>query len=123
MSAGSLDRQLGTIRAGLKTGGPGLAQQRDPRDQRDNGNPAGLNRLASACLAIDQHKGEGRKRERVADGLPAGVALVSFECSSFNSMTDRFLSPPGKSELEPFSGRHAGTMQGPAGELIELLDT
>jgi hypothetical protein len=76
-----------------------------------------------AKIEIDQHKGEGRKRERVADGLPAGVALVSFECSSFNSMTDRFLSPPAKSELEPFSGRHAGTMQGLAGELIELLDT
>jgi hypothetical protein len=74
-------------------------------------------------IEIDQHHGEGRKRERVAGGLPAGLAVVSFECSSFDKTTDKFLSPPAKSALEPFAGRHAGTMQGPAGELIELLDT
>jgi len=76
-----------------------------------------------AKIEIDQHHGEGRKRERVAGGLPAGLALVSFECSNFGKMTDKFLSPPAKSALEPFAGRHSGTMQGLAGELIELLDT
>ena len=76
-----------------------------------------------AKIEVDQHAPGGRPRERVPGGLPPGLALVTFECSSFEAMAGRFVSRPVRNALEPFRGRRAGTMTGPAGELIELLDT
>jgi hypothetical protein len=48
--------------------------------------------------------------------------MVTFESTSFDRMTGKLISKPVKNELEPFVGHRAGTLTGPAGELIELLD-
>jgi hypothetical protein len=75
-----------------------------------------------AKIEIDQHEPGGRPRPRVPGGLPPGLALVTFDCSSFDKMAGKFLKPPKKNVLEPHVGRRSGTMTGMAGELIELLE-
>ena len=75
-----------------------------------------------AKIEFHQHRPGGRMRERVPGGLPPGLALVTFECTGFDRMAARFISPAAPNAIEPFTGRRAGTMTGPVGELIELLD-
>lgn len=76
-----------------------------------------------AKIEVDQHPPGGKPRDRLAGGLPPGLAIVSFECSSFDDHAGKFLAPPRKSDLDPFRGNDVGTLVGPAGELIELIKT
>jgi hypothetical protein len=76
-----------------------------------------------AKIEIDQHGPNGKRREpAIAGGLPAGLAVVSFECTSFEKHAQGFITKAAKSQLEPFRGRRTATMTGPAGELIELIE-
>lgn len=75
-----------------------------------------------AKIEIDQHAPGGRPRDRVPGGLPPGLAIVTFECSSFDRMLNRFISAPIPNALEPYLGKRTATMIGLAGELIELLE-
>jgi hypothetical protein len=95
--------------------------------------PSPIRRLPSFALAtitlgngskleIDEHKGPGRPRPRVPGGLPPGLAIATFECSSFERHAAKFLSRPVENPFEPASGKRVATMAGPAGELIELLE-
>lgn len=65
--------------------------------------------------------GRGRGLREPRNELPAGLALVSFECGDLDRLRNRLLSHPIANAIEPFRGRRCGTMLGPAGELIELL--
>lgn len=76
-----------------------------------------------AKIQLDQHPPGGRPRDRLPGGLPPGLAIVSFECSSFDAHAGKFLSPPVKSDLDAFRGREVATVVGPAGELMELIKT
>lgn len=73
-------------------------------------------------IEIDQHGPGGSPRPRVGAGLPAGLAIVTFECSNFESFADRFISAPIVNPIEPHNGRRVATIAGPAGELIELVE-
>jgi len=75
-----------------------------------------------AKIEIDQHAPGGRPRERVPGGLPPGLAIVTFECSSFDRMRNKFISPAIRNALEPYRGRRTATMIGAAGELMELVE-
>ncbi|MGQ0834098.1 MAG: hypothetical protein ACT4O5_04105 [Gammaproteobacteria bacterium] len=75
-----------------------------------------------AKIEIDQHAPGGRPRERVPGGLPPGLAIVTFECSSFDRMRNKFISPAIPNALEPYRGRRTATMIGAAEELIELVE-
>jgi len=70
---------------------------------------------------VDQAHG-ARERERPANGLPHGLAMVSFECPRFDDFRDRFIGSAKRSAIEPHRGRRTGSMLGSAGELIELID-
>jgi hypothetical protein len=74
-----------------------------------------------AKIEIDHYGPKGRPRARPPGGLPPGVAVVTFDCSRFDQLQDRFISRPARNELEPCRGKHTGTLRGPAGELIEVL--
>lgn len=74
-----------------------------------------------AKIEIDHYGPKAHPRTRPDGGLPPGVALVTFDCSRFDALQDRFLHPAARNELQPFPGRAAATLRGPAGELIEVL--
>ena len=61
-------------------------------------------------------------RVRPPGGLPPGVAIVTFSCSSFERHQGLFLQPAHSAELAPYRGKRAATIVGPSGELIELMD-
>jgi hypothetical protein len=75
-----------------------------------------------AKIETDQAPPGAVARRRPPGGLPPGVALVTFSCSSFDRYRADFLAPAGPAFLEPFRGRRAATILGPSGELIELVD-
>lgn len=80
--------------------------------------------LNDGCkIEVDQFKGEnGQPRARVGQGLPPGVAMVTFECSAFDKLQDKYLSTPIENVIEPFKGRRVAVMHGPAGALMELVE-
>jgi hypothetical protein len=73
-------------------------------------------------LEVDEHKGPGRPRPRVPGGLPPGLAIVTFECSSFDRHVSKFIGKPVKDAVESASGARVATIVGHAGELVELLE-
>jgi len=76
-----------------------------------------------AKIEIDQHGPNGKHREpAIPGGLPSGLAVVSFECTSFEKHARGFIAKAAKNQLEPFRDRRVATMKGPAGELIELIE-
>jgi hypothetical protein len=75
-----------------------------------------------AKIEADQLPPNAVARKRPPGGLPPGVAIVTFACSSFDRHRSMFLAPARDAQLEPFRGRRAATIVGPSGELIELLD-
>ena len=80
--------------------------------------------LDDGCkIEVDQFSGtHGKPRARVGDGLPPGLAMVTFECAAFEKMKDKFISPPTKNVIEPFEGRRAAVMHGASGALMELVE-
>ena len=72
-------------------------------------------------IEVDQHKPGGRPRERVGAGLPPGLAIASFECRDLSKVQSSLLADPVRSPILPFEGKDVATLQGPAGELIELI--
>lgn len=74
-----------------------------------------------AKIEIDHYGDKARPRKRPDGGLPPGVALVTFECPRFDDLKDKFIRPAARNELQPFKGKSAATLRGPAGELLELL--
>lgn len=80
--------------------------------------------LSDGCkIEVDQYSGtNGRPRARVGNGLPPGVAMVTFECSAFDGLKDKFISTPVENEIEPFKGRRAAVMHGAGDALMELVE-
>lgn len=74
-----------------------------------------------AKIEIDHYGPKAPARARPDGGLPPGVALVTFDCSRFDALRDRFIHPAAPNQLQPFAGQAAATLRGPAGELIEVL--
>jgi catechol 2,3-dioxygenase-like lactoylglutathione lyase family enzyme len=77
---------------------------------------------AGSKIEIDQYLDFARARPRPAGGLPAGMAMVTFECRDFDRFVDRMFSPPVAAQLPPHKDRRAGVLTGAAGELIELVE-
>jgi catechol 2,3-dioxygenase-like lactoylglutathione lyase family enzyme len=73
-------------------------------------------------IEIDQYLDFAGPRPRPDGGLPAGMALVTFECRDFDRFAGRMLAPPAPAQLPPHQRRRAGVLTGAAGELIELVE-
>jgi catechol 2,3-dioxygenase-like lactoylglutathione lyase family enzyme len=74
-------------------------------------------------LEVDHAGAETPLRKRPPGGLPAGLAMVTFECKQFERFDGSLIAKPVQSTLEPRHGGKSGVLQGPAGELIELVET
>jgi catechol 2,3-dioxygenase-like lactoylglutathione lyase family enzyme len=74
-------------------------------------------------LELDQYPEEAAVINKPHQGLPAGVALVSFEYDNLSDAKLTFISPPSAKQEAPYYGRITATIKGPDGELIELIDT
>jgi hypothetical protein len=73
-------------------------------------------------IEADQLPASAVARIRPAGGLPPGVAIVTFSCSSFERHQGLFLQPAHTAALAPHRGKRAATIVGPSGELIELMN-
>jgi catechol 2,3-dioxygenase-like lactoylglutathione lyase family enzyme len=73
-------------------------------------------------IEIDQYLDFARARPRPEGGLPAGMAMVTFECAAFDRFVGRMAAPPAAAQLPPHEGRRAGVLTGAAGEWIELVE-
>lgn len=74
-------------------------------------------------IEIDQHPPGGRPRERVGDGLPPGLAIATFECRNIDQVRSSLLADPIRNPVLPMSNKDVATLRGPAGELIELVES
>ena len=75
-----------------------------------DGYPTGPNRIAMP-------------RPRAPGHLPPGNAMVSIEIADLEPHAALALTPPSRRAGAPYNGRRAFTLRGPAGELIELIET
>ncbi|MGH8137125.1 MAG: VOC family protein [Steroidobacteraceae bacterium] len=76
-----------------------------------------------AKIEVDRYGPEARARALPAGGLPPGIALVTFDCSRFDQLHDRFITRPARNAIEPLRGSRTATLRGAAGELVELLES
>jgi hypothetical protein len=73
-------------------------------------------------IELDQYPDAARERPHAKGELPPAMALVSFETESLDPVKDKLLAPPQTIKKSPYDGRRTGTLKGPSGELIELIE-
>jgi hypothetical protein len=73
-------------------------------------------------IELDQYPDAARERPHAEGELPPSMALVSFETASLEPVHDKLLAPPQTIKQAPYNGRRTGTLRGPSGELIELIE-
>lgn len=73
-------------------------------------------------IELDQYPDAAHERPHAKGELPPALALVSFETSSLDPVKDKLLAPPQTIKQSPYDGRRTGTLKGPSGELIELIE-
>jgi catechol 2,3-dioxygenase-like lactoylglutathione lyase family enzyme len=74
-------------------------------------------------VEIDEFPPQGVERPRPEGELPPGVAMVSFEVESLDAPGLEPLAPPTRIDSAPYAGRRSAIIKGPAGELLELVET
>ena len=55
--------------------------------------------------------------------IPPGMSVVSFEFESLDLPGIEWQTAPRSIAAEPYNGRRAGLVIGPAGEWLELIET
>jgi catechol 2,3-dioxygenase-like lactoylglutathione lyase family enzyme len=74
-------------------------------------------------VEVDDYPIQARRRPRHIGMLPPGKALVTQAVRELDSSTQDSISPPVRRFGPLYDGRLAGTCIGPAGELLELVET
>ena len=54
--------------------------------------------------------------------MPPGNALVSLAMRELDACKVEWIAPPRRPDGPLYEGRRAGTVRGPAGELLELVE-
>jgi catechol 2,3-dioxygenase-like lactoylglutathione lyase family enzyme len=86
--------------------------------------PLGIVKMArDSLIEVDQLPAAARPRPCGVGELPAGFAVVSFECTDLAAMSVPWLQAPRVLSGLPYRGRRAGLARGAAGELIELIES
>ena len=90
--------------------------------------PAQLHRLTTAswdgeiCLELDQYPDAAGPRAGRAGELPPGIGLCSFALPSLDRVPGPWLSAPAVQAGSIYAGRRAGTLRGPDGLRVELVE-
>ena len=71
---------------------------------------------------VDEYPAEAQQRLRHTGMLPPGNALVTLTVESFDDISVDWIMPPTARDGALYKGRRAGTVHGPAGELLELVE-
>jgi hypothetical protein len=74
------------------------------------------------AIELDQYPSNATDRPHCAGELPPAMALVSFETDSLEAVKGELLAPPRRIKQAPYNDRRVGTVRGPSGELIELVE-
>ncbi len=75
-----------------------------------------------SLVEIDQYPANATGRPKPPGGLPAGMAIVTFEYGKLDPLAARFITAPHPSPIPPFADHRTATLVGAAGELIELVE-
>lgn len=73
-------------------------------------------------VEVDDYPPQARVRPRHAGMLPPGNALVTLAMPDLDACDVAWISPPVRREGPLYEGRRAGSVIGPAGELLELVE-
>ncbi|MEZ5458959.1 MAG: hypothetical protein R3E65_06515 [Steroidobacteraceae bacterium] len=85
--------------------------------------PLGIVKMSrDSLIEVDELPAAAGPRPSAAGELPAGFAVVSFECPDLAALPVPWLQPPRALPEAPYFGRRAGLARGAAGELIELIE-
>lgn len=80
--------------------------------------------LKDKCyIEADEFPSGASERQSISGQLPPGIAIVSFEVEQLDQFELCRGKPAIKSAVSPYSGRRVAMLRGPAGELIELIET
>lgn len=89
-----------------------------------------LTPLATARLAergnlieFDGYSKRTRARPFEPGQLPPGIVSTTFAVADLDALNVDWIAPPTRHEGLAYRGQRAGTLRGPAGELIELIET
>lgn len=79
--------------------------------------------LPEGCLIEIDPPADDTVERPVADGeLPPGMAMTTYYIESLDRDGLEFIKSPKRYEEAPYVRRRAGTIRGPSGELIELIE-
>ncbi|MEH6549237.1 MAG: hypothetical protein V7711_09095 [Pseudomonadales bacterium] len=88
----------------------------------DRRHPVATMQLAGqSMIEIDQIEACS-SRPCANGGLPAGIAMISYEVDSLDDLSLEWLSQPQVLQLSPYAGRRAAACVGAGGELLELIE-
>lgn len=73
------------------------------------------------AIELDRYPEAAEAAPATNDRLPGGVAMVSFLVDTLPARD--LLATPGRDPAPPYNGRRHGVLRGPAGELLELIET
>ncbi|WP_373488208.1 VOC family protein [Blastomonas sp.] len=74
-------------------------------------------------IEVDDYPAEATVRPAHPGMLPPGNALVTLAVERFDDLDVTFLTPPTLRHGDLYMGNMAATVRGPAGELVELVET
>ncbi|MEM8697162.1 MAG: hypothetical protein AAGE05_14165 [Pseudomonadota bacterium] len=74
-------------------------------------------------VEVDDYPVEATARARHDDMLPPGNALVTLAADDLDALDCDWIAPPAARQGPLYEGRRAAAVIGPAGELLELVET
>ncbi len=74
-------------------------------------------------IEVDEYPAAATARPQAPGHLPPGNTLVTLAVDSLDAIAADWIAPPAVREGPLYGGRRAGTVHGPAGELLELVET
>ncbi len=73
-------------------------------------------------VEVDDYPVQTTERSTAPGCLPPGNSLVTLAVQSFGSLDLAWITPPTVQDGPVYGGRRAGTVIGPSGELLELIE-
>jgi len=74
-------------------------------------------------IEFDGYSSRTRARPVEPGQLPPGIVSTTFAVADLDALKVDWIAPPTRHAGLAYQGKRAGTLRGPAGELIELIET